>query len=72
MNWGEDLVLAEEQHHIFRISKYPGWQKGPKLWRKQRSNQTNRSSPKKIGTRIYERVEKGGREPPGTWDIYIY
>ena len=29
-------------------------------------NQTNESTSKKTRSRIYKRVEKGGREPPGT------
>ena len=62
----EIYVQTEEQLHIYRFSKHPGWHRELKHCRKQRSKQTNKNTPKKTGIRIYERAEKGGKEPSGT------
>ena len=61
----------EKQHYIYRIPKYSD--------RKVQNYEKNKGATKptevhlkKIGTRIYERADKGEREPPGKSNLYGY
>ena len=59
---------SKKQHQIYKIHKHHVWHTGSKLWIRQRSNQTNRSTFKKtiIKIYIYTRAERDKREPLGT------
>ena len=60
------FLYGLKSNSTYKAFIYPGWQRGPKLCMKLWSNQTNRSTPKKTGTKIYERAKRGGRKPPST------
>ena len=69
INW--DLHLGRVREDLDKIKREINeeeieWQRGPKLYRKCRNNQINRSKSKKMETRIYELAERGGRELLGT------